>query len=92
MSEVVAEFIYKTSNPIIVEMARENGDIAYINSYKAKAGIPAWRRKFEETMNNYTGEKFTFKQLETWVINGEIQPRYYNITNALYESLKNHYM
>ena len=92
MSEIVAEFIYKTSNPIVNDMARENGEIAYINSYMAKANIPAWRTKFETIMENYNGEKFTFKQLENWVITNEIQPRYSKITNALYESLKSHYM
>ena len=92
MSEIVAEFIYKTSNPIVVNMARDHGEIAYINSYNAKSSIPTWRTKFESTMKTYDGTKFTFKQLENWLRTNDIQPRYLNITNALYNSLKPHYM
>ena len=72
-------------------MAKEKGDIAYVNSFKAKAPIPQWKLKFESLMNNYNGTKFTFKQLENWVSSNSIQPRYLDITMALYESLKPHY-
>ena len=91
MSEIVAEFIYKTANPIVSELAKKTGEIAYINSLKAKAPIPAWKDKYEGLMTSYKGKKFTFNQLESWVKKGDIQPRYKDITIALYESLKPYY-
>ena len=91
MSEVVAEFIYKTSNPIIKERARETGHSAYISSFNSKADIPEWKTKFENVMTNYTGTKFSFEQLENWILIDAIQPRYMDISWALYKSLKPHY-
>ena len=91
MSEVVTEFIYKTANPIIREKAQQIGHQAYINSFAAKRPITAWRNKHESLMNNYSGVKFTFQELEEWVTTNEIQPRYSDIITALYESLKPHY-
>ena len=92
MSEVVAEFIYKTSNPIVKDLARSNGHIAYTNRYNSKAPLPAWKDKFESLMEKYDGTRFSFGQLENWVNNKQIQDRYYDITVALYNSLRPHYI
>lgn len=91
MSEVVAEFIYKTANPIIKENAGKIGHQAYINSFASKRDIPAWRNKHESLVNNYGGVKFSYQELANWVTNNEMQPRYSDIITALYESLKPHY-
>jgi len=91
MSETVAEFIYKTANPAIKDLARNRGHGAYINSFRSKAQIPEWRNKFERLMDNYAGTKFTFQQLHDWIMTDSIQPRYMDISLSLYESLKPHY-
>ena len=93
MSENIATFIYQTANPIIKDLAKSQGHQAYINSFKAKQSIPEWKDKFERLMNNYQGEKFTFRELES-IYNDldNIQMRYRDIIIALYDSLKPHYM
>ncbi|GAF85780.1 unnamed protein product [marine sediment metagenome] len=93
MSEVVAEFIYQTANPIIKDLAKTQGHQAYINSFNAKASFPEWKSRFMHLMDYYQGEKFSFQQLQDWCLNdGQIQPRYLDITMALYNSLKQHYI
>lgn len=91
MSEVVADFIYQTANPLIKEFAKTKGHQAYINSFNNKKNIPGWKEKYENLMENYQGTKFTFNELETWVTSKTIQDRYLDITVALYESLRPHY-
>jgi hypothetical protein len=94
MSEAVATFIYKTANPFIKRRAEEIGDTAYIQSFKARRNIAAWKDKFEELMSVHGQNKevtFTFTDLEEWYKKREIQDRYFDITEALYLSLAPHY-
>jgi len=91
--DTVANFIYKTANSQIKDLARVQGNQAYINSLNSKKPIPEWRVKFETLMSGYSGNKFTFVELEQMCNNDGIkfQPRYRDISLALYDSLNPHY-
>ena len=94
MSEVVADFIYKMSNPLVKQLAANGqGHKAYINSFKSRESISEWPVVFKSLMTNYEKtyhRSFTFEQLELWCASpNNIQSRYLDITLALYYSLIN---
>jgi CTP synthase len=90
---VFADFVYQTANDIVRDLAKSQGNAAYVRSLRAKAGIPAWRTKFEQLMaEKFAGPKFDFEQLRACVQAGTVPPRYRDVSLALYDSLKEHYV